>query len=76
MSFLSAKKPKFALVKYKLFNNSTSNSFTLPLAIKFFKLPSSLKKISISDINLPFLILLLIKLLKFDGLIIDDSLFS
>ena len=48
----------------------------MPLAIKFFNKPSSLKNISTSEISLPSFILLFIKLLKFEGLIIVDSLFN
>ena len=47
---------------------------TEPLAIKFSNSPSSVKNISISEISFPSLTLLFNKLLKFEGLIITDSL--
>ena len=59
-----------------MLNISASSSFTDPLAIKSSSKPCSVKKMSISEINFPFLILLFNKLLKFDGLIIADSLFN
>ena len=75
-SFLSAKKLKFVFVKFKLPKNSACKSFIVPFAIKSLNKPSSSKNISISVINLPFLILLFKKLLKLDGLINLDSLFN
>ena len=61
------------LDKFISLNNSAFNPFTFPLAIKFLNLPWSVKKISISEINFPSLILLFNKFLKFDGLIIADN---
>ena len=55
---------------FKSLNNSAFRLIISPLAIKSFKFPSLFKYNSTSDINFPFLILLLIKLLKFEGLII------
>ena len=48
----------------------------MPLAIKFSKVPSSVKKISISVINFPFLILLFNILVKFEGLRTKDNFFT
>ena len=59
MSLLSAKKLKFAFEKFKPLSNSILRSFTFPLAMKSFKSPCSVKNISISDTNFPFLILFL-----------------
>ena len=48
----------------------------MPFIIKSLKFPLSVKKNSISDISLPFLILFFKIFLKFEGLIIADKLFN
>ena len=75
ISFLSAKKFKFAFVKFKSSKNLTFKSFTEPLTIKFSIKFFSFKNISISENTLPSLTLLINKLLKFEGFITADILF-
>ena len=75
-SFLSKKKLKLISVRFKLLDSSALKSLADPFAIKFSKVPSSVKKISISETSFPSLILLLSKLLKFEGLMIFDNFFN
>ena len=69
ISFLSAKKLKFVLVRFKPPNSSEFKFLMLPLVIKLSNVPSLSKNISISEKTFPELTLLFKKLLKFEGFI-------
>ena len=75
-SVLSAKKEKFAFSKFKFFTISVLKLVTFPFVIKLSIEFFSLKKNSTSAYITPAFTLLLIKLLKFEGLKPKDNFFK
>ena len=76
ISFLSAKKSKLVFCKFILFLISVFKFKTEPRAIKLSNKFLSSKKTSNSIFSFPCFILLLIKLVKLDGLKFEDIFFN